>query len=120
MPREARSLDERIAELRGATERLCDCMASDAAPERLEAAQASRESLYLEVRRRVEAGEAPGEAGRVELRRILELDAEMIALGLSLQEAIQIERRDLARRRRAIRAHGQRERMAPRALTVKA
>lgn len=113
-------LDQAATALRVATEELTEELAAEAAPERLAAAQDRRDSAFLRLRALASGGESLGDSGRRELALVRELDAELIGLASVLSQAVQGERRAVARRRRAIRAHAQREREAPRALTVKA
>ncbi len=112
--------DRAAADLQRATEALTAAMLRDMPAEQLVAAQNARDQAFEVLVGQIEAGEALGEAGQTALRTVRELDVELIALGRTLQDTIQGERRDLARRRRAIAAHARRERGMPRALTVKA
>lgn len=114
------NVDQAAADLQRVTEELTTALLGDIKPEQLVAAQAARDQAFGALRGRVEAGERLGEAGQAALRMVRKLDVELIALGQTLQQAIQGERRDLARRRRTIAAHARRERERPRALTVKA
>lgn len=113
-------LDQALAALREVTERLNECVSGDASPEDLSAAYHERESSFDAVRGLVASGEALGAEGRAQLRRVRELDVALIALGAARSDTVREARRDLARRRNAIHAHGSREREAPRALTLKA
>lgn len=114
------SVDRAAVDLQRSTEELTAALLGDVTPEQLVVAQAARDQAFGALRVRVEAGEMLGEAGQAALRLVRELDLELIALGKMLQQTIQGERRDLARRRRTIAAHGRRERGMPRALTLKA
>ena len=114
------SLDRAAVDLQRATEGLTAALLGEVSPERLVDAQAVRDEAFRALRTRIESGERLGETGQAMLQRVRELDVELIALGKTLQQAIQGERRDLSRRRRTIGAHARRERGTARALTVKA
>jgi hypothetical protein len=114
------NVDRAASDLQRVTEELATALLGDVMPGQLVAAHAARDQAFGALRARVEAGERLGEAGQEALRMVRELDVELIALGETLQQTIRGERRDLARRRRTIAAHARRERVLPRALTVKA
>jgi len=114
------SLDRVAVDLQRATEALTTALLGELPPGKLVEAQLARDEAFRALRTRIEAGESLGETGRAALRMALALDAELIALGQTLQQAIAAERRDLGRRRRTIAAHARRERGLARALTVKA
>ncbi len=107
-----------------ATESLWTALADSAPAEVWEERIAGREAAYLAVERAASTPEggrrAVGAVARACLERIAELDGAMLGAGREELARMQRERVALGSRRRAVLAHGQKPREAPRAVTVKA
>ena len=102
------------------TESIHQALLGDGDLEALLPAYEARESAFEELRVTVGTGARVDAASRAALDRMHELDSEILALGFSRADAIRNEQQALRRRRSAIKAHGSRERIEPKVLTIKA
>jgi len=116
--------EESVFALLAVTESLWQALAESASPEDWDDLLDQRSAAFRALERAV-AG-TPGwpvavpAAVRTCLERIAELDGAILQAGGEALEQLQKERIALASRRRAVLAHGLRERDMPRAVTVKA
>lgn len=112
-----------IFTLLGLTESLRDAIANGAEVEVWQTLAADRNAAFAALVRACDAlssDEEPLDAGsRSALARLAELDEAILAVGREGMDSIMRERHALSGRRRAVVAHGARERDLPRAVTIK-
>lgn len=112
-----------IFTLLGLTESLRDAIANGAEVEVWQSLVADRNAAFAALVRvcdTLPSDEEPLDAGsRSALARLAELDGAIMAVGREGMDRIARERHELGRRRRAVGAHGARERDLPRAVTIK-
>lgn len=114
---------ELIFQLLGLTESLRDAIANGDEVEVWNDLVSERNAAFAElvrVHRALGPNEDPIDAGtRSALTRLAELDESIVAAGRTGMDRLARERHELGRRRRAVAAHGAREREQPRAVTLK-
>lgn len=117
-------LESPLLALLAATESLFAVLAESQSPEEWDAVLDRRSLAFAEVERAASAEQSARSpvtaAARACLDRIAELDAAMLVAGQDGLARLQQERLALGGRRRAVLAHGMREREVARAIAVKA
>ena len=117
-------LEPAVAALLAATEALALAIRRGESSDSILVAHAARDERFAALVRASEGGpDAPRAATasmRAWLARIAALDAEILAEGAEELARLTAERLGLSRRRQAVEAHGVQERVAPRAVTVRA
>lgn len=120
-----KTIDQAALVLLESTEQLFEAVAEGADADALVEVYSGREAAFAVFRDAVESAGGPqcapiSERARESLQRVAFFDADLIAAGTSLVEALRGEKRDLARVRSAIKKHSVREREQPRVVTIKA
>lgn len=118
-------IEEAATVLLSSTETLMEAVAEGAEAEVLSEVYSGREAAFEIFRAAIEGGGGPGKAPLSEharecLQRVSSFDADLIAAGTTLADALRDEKKELGQVRSAIQKHSVREREQPRLLTIKA
>jgi hypothetical protein len=120
-----KAVEEAALVLLTSTEKLIEAVAEGAEAEVLAEVYSGREAAFVIFRDAVEVAGGPKSApisahSRDCLQRVASFDADLIAVGATLVDALRDEKKSLGQARSAIQKHSVREREQPRVLTIKA
>ncbi len=120
-----KTIEQAASVLLSSTEKLMEALAEGAEAEALAVVYSGREAAFTIFRDAVETAGGPKVASisvhaRDCLQRISSFNADLIAVGTTLVDALRDEKKELGQVRSAIQKHSAREREQPRLVTIKA
>ena len=125
MSEHEKTIEEAAFVLLSSTEKLMEAVVEGAEAEVLAEVYSGREAAFAIFRDAVELAGGPKSApisghARECIQRVSSFDADLIAAGTTLVDALRDEKNELGHVRSAIQKHSVRERQQPRLLTIKA